>query len=528
MRILDSTLVKCNNTNTTIEKLNIYKGTTRAGITMNIFRKLRWKMTFSYTLVTVSAFVVVILILGGILLPRIFVPNNILSPEVLIEILQRDTTPLWRHILSQPTVDTELVRLLMKESSGTITSADFLRIGSLQFSVRTIASMRALVIGADGNLLGISDNYVLPSSAIGQPFDINQIRGLEAPFNAALAGETNPSHLFTIFEPSNRFLLAIPVIKYTGGEAGRVLGVLVVILETIPTQGDIPIHLLNIAGRSLLLFLLSTGIMGAIFGAFIANGLASRFKKLSTTTDAWSVGDFSKFIEDKTGDEISQFAQRLNNMAKQLQSLLRRRQEMAVSEERNRLARDLHDSSKQQALAASLELGTALTLFENDPQNAKKHLLEADTLVDSVRKELTNLVHELRPQSIDGQDFSEILKEYTLDWTQRSEIESNINIEGNDGLSSETTEALFRIAQEALANVARHSSASYVDVSLEYEANTVTMIIKDNGRGFNTNEQHGGIGLNSMKERADVLGGSFTVDSVPNQGTQIVVTLPIV
>ena len=83
---------------------------------------------------------------------------------------------------------------------------------------------------------------------------------------------------------------------------------------------------------------------------------------------------------------------------------------MAVSEERNRLARDLHDSAKQQALAASFELGTALTLYDLDPGGAKNHLVEADALVDSVRTELTNLVDELRPQSMDGQDFSEILK----------------------------------------------------------------------------------------------------------------------
>ena len=105
---------------------------------------------------------------------------------------------------------------------------------------------------------------------------------------------------------------------------------------------------------------------------------------------------------------------------------------MAVSEERNRLARDLHDSAKQQALAASFELGTALTLYERDPDEAKKHLAEADTLVDSVRKELTNLVDELRPQSMDGEDFSEILKEYGMEWSHRSGIELNFHVEGND------------------------------------------------------------------------------------------------
>ncbi len=111
--------------------------------------------------------------------------------------------------------------------------------------------------------------------------------------------------------------------------------------------------------------------MGAIFGSYFCPWAGHPLQALiSNATDAWSEGDFSKFIDDPTGDEISQFAQRLNNMAKQLQSLLRRRQEMAVSEERNRLARDLHDSAKQQALAASFQLGTALTLYE--PRSARR------------------------------------------------------------------------------------------------------------------------------------------------------------
>jgi NarL family two-component system sensor histidine kinase LiaS len=214
-------------------------------------------------------------------------------------------------------------------------------------------------------------------------------------------------------------------------------------------------------------------------------------------------------------------------MAKQLQELLRRRQDMAVSEERNRLARDLHDSAKQQALAASFQIGTALTLYDTDPQNAKKHLVEADSLVDSVRNELTNLVLELRPHSMEGQEFSEILKEYAFDWSQRSGIEINVNAEGSGEAPLETREALFRIAQEALANVARHSSASSVELSLKYEPNQVTMAIQDNGTGFDINIAHNGLGLSSMRERTDVLGGSFNLKSEPGKGTDIIVTLPL-
>ena len=493
---------------------------------MNIFRKLRWKLTLNYTIVTVSAFLVVILILGGIVLPRIFVPINIVTPEVLLGILQKNSNPLWSRVLSQSPVDTELIKLLMQQDNPQITSFDFLRIGSVQFTVRTLADWRGYIIGADGTLLGMTKYSYSKSFVIGQPFDLNQIEGLEAPYNAALAGVTDYSRLYTIYEPEKRFVLALPIIDNLGEENARVVGVIVLQMDVLPTQADVPAHILNIAGRSLLIFLLGIGILGAIFGAFFAHGLSARFKRLSTTIDGWSEGDFSKFIDDTTGDEISQFAQRLNNMAKQLQDLLRRRQDMAVSEERNRLARDLHDSAKQQALAASFQLGTALTLYDREPQVAKKHLVEADGLLDSVKNELTNLVHELRPQSVDGQDFAETLKEYGADWSHQSGIEININIEGSDELSLETREALFRIAQEALANIARHSSASCADIYLEYGTDMVKLIIKDDGHGFDKSVQHGGLGLYSMRERAEVLGGNFTVESSPDQGTKIVVTLP--
>jgi NarL family two-component system sensor histidine kinase LiaS len=267
--------------------------------------------------------------------------------------------------------------------------------------------------------------------------------------------------------------------------------------------------------------------MGAIFGYIFANRLDARFARISTVTDLWSAGDFSRYIEDTIGDEITQFTQHLNNMAKQLQNLLRRRQEMAISEERNRLARDLHDSAKQQALAASFELGTAITLFDRDSEGTKKHLVEADALVNSVRTELTNLVDELRPQAIESQEFTETLNEYAIDWSHRSGIEVNIHIEGGEELSLENREILFRIAQEALANITRHSHASNADLSLEYGTDNVTIIIKDDGCGFDTSTAQNGVGLRSMRERAEAADGIFSIESVVNQGTRISVRLPI-
>ena len=503
---------------------------------MTIFHQLRWKLTLSYTLVTIGAFLVIVLILAGLAFTQIFIPENAINPEQFVEGWLNSTMDsnyqMWSRILSQSPVDNYLVNSYLKEGHSTISGSELFRLGAIQFSASTRASIRVFILGPDGILLGTSDmdNPIYRASIgveIGKQFDPAQIPGLEEPLRAALAGKTDPKQLYTVLEPDKRYVFAGPIFNNLSGEGNDLVGVMVVFFETLPTQKDIPAHMLYLAGRSLIIFLLGVGLMGAIFGAIFANSLTKRFKRISTTADQWSVGDFSSYIVDTSGDEITQFTQRLNNMAKQLQSLLRRRQEMAVSEERNRLARDLHDSAKQQSLAASLELGTAITLFERDPQEAKTHLLEADGLVDAVRKELTNLVHELRPQEMDGQDFSETLKEYAFEWSQRSEVELNFNSNDIHDLPLEIRETLFRIAQEALANITRHSAASRTDISLDYQTNNVTMTIKDDGNGFDPQAQHSGIGLYSMRERAEVLGGNFIIESTLGQGTQVRVSLPV-
>jgi signal transduction histidine kinase len=499
---------------------------------MKIFRQLRWKMTLSYTLVTVGALLVITLILGGIGFTRIFIPVQAMDPELMIDDWLNNRGPsnylMLRQLLSQSPVDTELLNVYLQGPEANFNTASLFQIGALDFQVKTNASIRVSLFSPDGILLGTSaPDDPLFGSAIGRSFDPEQIPGLEAPFRAAQAGDTTPSHLYTELVPNQKMVAAAPVFNRASGYEDQVVGIIVVNFDAIPTEEDIPAYTLSLAIGSLFLFLLGTGLMGAIFGYFFSHGLAQRFNRLSAATDLWSEGDFTKYIDDNTGDEISQFAGRLNNMARQLQSLLRSRQDMAVSEERNRLARDLHDSAKQQALAASFELGTALTLYERDPQEAKKHLTEADTLVDSVRRELTNLVDELRPQPMEGDDFSEMLKGYGAEWSHRSGIKLNVHVDGSDeGLQPVTRESLFRIAQEALANVARHSSANQAELSIDYGKDFVTLVIKDDGRGFDTSAPHSGLGLHSMQERAEALGGSFSVASESGRGTRIVVALP--
>ena len=495
-------------------------------------RKLRWKLTWSYTAVTVGSLLVVALAFGLLLFSIILVPRDYLTPEVWAQVVRREWGSLWSYVLAQPNVDTGLVALTLRMGDSTLPPRHFqashfepFRIGHMLFQMRTIGTGDVLLVGADGTLLGITSPERFPTAQVGQPIAPDILPGLQEPLEAALAGEEDPDRLYVAIKPDQEFFFIVPVRDEQ--DIQRVLGAGIVYIENLPTDRRLPADLVALVIRSLLVFLLAAGLVGTIFGSVTANGMVKRLQCVSSASEAWSQGDFSEFIEDSVGDEISQVAQRLNRMAEQLQSLLTQRQAMAVSQERNRLARDLHDSAKQQALAASFQLGTAITLFERDPQAAREHLVEADALVDAVRKELTDLIHELRPQTMDGQNLADVLREYAVEWAHRSEITIEVNVQEPGPLSLEIEQTLYRIAQETLANVARHSAANHVDLLLRDEDGMVTMEIADDGCGFDPRAEHAGMGLASMRERAGALNGDVVIESEPGRGTHVSVTLPV-
>lgn len=492
------------------------------------FRRLQWKLTLSYTAVTVGSLFVVVLILGYLLFSRAFIPievyNRVLTPEEWIRIIIENDAGLVQSIYTQEPINTDLIGALMQRGELTITELELLQIGDFQIQIRTEAQGSTILLDHEGILLGVNNPSFVPGAVVGQPLDRGTFPGLDGALTAALNGEIDPEKVFITLEPHERFYFAIPVTDEDGQE---VLGAVIIYIHHLPTASDIPETLTQLLGRSVLILLLAAGIVGTIFGAMTARGMVKRLERVSQVTDAWSQGDFSEFIDDPVGDEISQLAARLNSMAEQLQQFLKKSQELAVSEERNRLARDLHDSAKQEALAASFHLGTALTLYERDPEQAKNHLVEADALVDSVRGELTDLIHELRPPSMNGAHFDETLNEYIIEWAHQTGIRASLNVDGFFDLSLEIKQAIYRIMQEALANVARHSHAENVMILLDYKENWVQFFIRDDGIGFNPQQDYEGIGLDSMRERAQTLNGSYDIESEAGKGTEIRVTFPI-
>jgi NarL family two-component system sensor histidine kinase LiaS len=487
------------------------------------FRQLGWKLTLSYTAVTVGALLVVTLLLAMYFFSTVLLPEAVLSrefSELWVEAVGRDAGPLMRRLLSRSPPDTAVIAdmLNLEEGGAVLQPVGLVRVGDIQLYLDTNADVELFIFGADGSLLGRTGHPEF--SGTGRPFDARAVPGLEAPLRAALAGERDPDHLVSMRESENELIVTAPVFG-DGETRGQVLGVIAAIIESLPTEADTLSNTIKLVGRTLLVFLLGAGIIGAVFGSLTAKGMVRRFRRLSAATDAWSRGDFSEFIDDPAGDEISQLAQRLNSMAEQLQSLLQRRQEMAVAEERNRLARDLHDSAKQQAFAASAQLAAAVALSEQDPQAAKPHLLEAEKLVDKVRKELTSLILELRPADLEGGGLASALHKYAVDWAHHSDIEIDMQVHGERPLPLEVEQTLFRIAQEALANTSRHSQAHCAEILLAYDDEAVTLTIVDDGCGFDATEPQGGLGLRSMRERAELIAGHLTIKTELSEGTLV-------
>ena len=229
-----------------------------------------------------------------------------------------------------------------------------------------------------------------------------------------------------------------------------------------------------------------------------------------------------------TGDTVRLFSALVQRAALSIDNmqLFEQTKELAVIEERNRVARDLHDSAKQKAFAALAQLGTVSGIFNRDPENAQFHLNEAENLVYEVIQELTFLIQEMYPMALKEKGLATTLREYVFEWENRNGVMINLEIKNPKRMKLETEQALYRMIQESLANVARHSHAKDVNVSLAFNKQTVQLIVADNGVGFDVKHKAIGIGLRTIKERAESIGGNFTIESQPGQGTKLTITSP--
>jgi NarL family two-component system sensor histidine kinase LiaS len=266
--------------------------------------------------------------------------------------------------------------------------------------------------------------------------------------------------------------------------------------------------------------------VGTISGFIMTRDLLSRLHRLVTATTRFADGDYSQRVQVTRRDEVGQLEAQFNRMAEQLIEGISQQQVLAEDNarlaERNRIARDLHDSIKQHIFAVSMQLETALTQFDTQPDAARQHLQEADSLAYHAQQELSMLIQELRPLALQSKGLEAALEDYVIAWSRQQRIAVELHLTKPCPLSPLIEEALWRVAQETLSNVARHSGATRVQVFLTCEQGKVTLTISDNGRGFdNSRVDKSGIGLYSMKERMEAVGGILRVEGTLGEGTRI-------
>ena len=264
--------------------------------------------------------------------------------------------------------------------------------------------------------------------------------------------------------------------------------------------------------------------------ALIVEGVRS-FVHLPILVDNRIAGVFNiaftkpNLINDDTSRLFSALTNRASISIANME-LFEQTKDLAVMEERNRLARDLHDSAKQKAFAALAQLGTARGILNGNGNSVTMHLNEAENLVSDVIQELTFLVQEIYPIALQEKGLPTILREYSFEWEHRNDIKVNLALKRERRLSLGVEQALYRITQESLANVARHSKAKRVEISLMYNRGSVQLSLADDGCGFDMNLKEQGLGLRSIRERVSSVDGTVQFQSAPGAGTRIIVQVP--
>ncbi len=237
------------------------------------------------------------------------------------------------------------------------------------------------------------------------------------------------------------------------------------------------------------------------------------------TATPWATIALMLFLVPAVGATTASFSRAIQTN-RELRLARKEIARLAVSEERLRVARDLHDSVKQHLFALSMQVGAALAQVEHNREAARSHLMEADALISQTQQELTGLIHELRPSALQQKALPAALREQALNWSRQHGIAVELDLAEGCRVSSPVEEAFWRIAQEALSNVARHSQATKVEICLHAGPEEMTLSIADNGRGFDpASAQQSGIGLHSMRERMAGVGGNVTIQSRPGAGT---------
>ena len=188
------------------------------------------------------------------------------------------------------------------------------------------------------------------------------------------------------------------------------------------------------------------------------------------------------------------------------------------------MARDLHDSVTQTLFSLSLTAESAATLAESDPAQAREQILTVRRLATEALQEMRSLIFELRPAELDAEGLVPTLRKRVDVLRRVYHKEIDLEVRGERRLDPKDEKQLFRIVQEALNNALKHSDAETLEVELTMQNGRVVASIRDDGVGFDpeaARRRSGRLGLTSMRERVEELGGELEIRSRPGEGTEV-------
>lgn len=211
----------------------------------------------------------------------------------------------------------------------------------------------------------------------------------------------------------------------------------------------------------------------------------------------------------------------------QLRQYALRIEDQATLQERNRIAREIHDALGHALTAQSIQLENALLFLPPEAEKSKSFLQESQRLGKRALQEVRRSIATLRSDPLQGRSLEEAMTKAIAEFQSTTGITPNFTAQLSQSIPTEISTALYRILQESLTNVAKHSAATQVSIHLQQHSNTVHLQIADNGQGFDPARNTTGFGLQGMRERTTALGGKFLLSSQPRQGCRITVSIPL-
>jgi signal transduction histidine kinase len=287
-------------------------------------------------------------------------------------------------------------------------------------------------------------------------------------------------------------------------------------------------------------------LFGCAFGFSFTYPLTRRLSRLGEIAQAWNRGNLSLRVADPRQDELGQMAEQFDQLAEHLEQDERDLDELCqrnsrltdqvraltVVEERNRLARELHDSVKQYLFSLAMTasaIRSQLDRLDSIPEELKQMVVEVQDSAQTAQRETTRLIEDLRPGSLHERGLAAALNDFTLLFGAQEHLLVYLEVQGKEPLLPPSiAEAFYRVAQEALHNVARHAQATRADLHLQYLPGHVRLTLRDNGVGFEVQRPQRGLGLANMQERMLEIGGRLDIESRLGSGTKISVEVGLV